>query len=436
MKERKTTTNKTAKKKTNQLTVTLKPIRTLTKSKSIGHPAPVPGTVVGVVVTITMADTTGFVRSTGMDTMTNSGLDTTTATTANTAAALSSNATETTTAPPETKPYVAATTVTTTAATSSSPSSSKMDLVGSKRNGMYLIHPDPDESDEDREVLEMIKTIKARLQEKAYIDKIRKWILNSSIDRSEEEAESAREIQGKRIEMFLQASNKLSSAFDEVLGPKLPPKAKERILAYAQRQALKDPRMKENDDGKGWEFDNFSLIITYGKADMQAPHLDLIRPLFQFGLMVSDKTPSTMLYDPEDPDNADEKSSVDEKGAQGNIGSIDELKNHWVEMLREDTSSSSDNDGIPEAILKVLDGENKKSDSLVKQLLDDYGLVLRSWKFASFYKKRMKQIDEVRTGSVMSMPGGVVHAGAKSQKMRVSNINSTRNADEVVVLLR
>ena len=386
-----------------------------------------------------MADTTGLASSTGMDTMTNSGVDTTTATTGAAAALSPPMAGTATTATAETKPNVATTTVTTTAtvsSSSSSPSTSKMTLIGSQRNGMYLIHPDPDESDEDREVLEMIKTIKARLQEKAYIDKCRKWILNSSIDRSEKEAESAREIQGKRIEMFLKASNKLSTAFDEVLGPKLPPNAKERILAYAQRQALKDPRMKENDDGKGWEFDNFSLIITYGKVDMQAPHLDLIRPLFQFGLMVSDKSPSTLLYDPEDPDNADEKAPAGEEGAQGNIGAIEELKQHWTEMLREDTSSSSDNDGIPEIILKVLDDEDKKNDSLVKQLLVDYGLVLRSWKFASFYKNRMKQIDKVRTGSLMSMPGGVVHAGAKSQKMRVGTPNNTTNADKMIVLPR
>jgi hypothetical protein len=94
-----------------------------------------------------------------------------------------------------------------------------------------------------------------------------------------------------------------------------------------------------------------------------------------------------------------------------------------LESSRDEKDLSSDEGTatptIPESVLAVLDREEADPNSVVKVLLADYGIVLRSWKFAPFYKNHMKQEDCIRTGSVMSMPGGVVHAGASSQKMRV-----------------
>jgi len=108
--------------------------------------------------------------------------------------------------------------------------------------------------------------------------------------------DSIREIQADRYEIFLRATGKASDAIDEIwkdvadelrrdgLLPPVPEDgidAKGWLIDHAVSRAMEDPRIGHDDDNDQHEFDNFSLIVTYGDVPGQAPHVDLLMPNHQ-----------------------------------------------------------------------------------------------------------------------------------------------------------
>ncbi|KAL7569473.1 hypothetical protein ACA910_009706 [Epithemia clementina (nom. ined.)] len=150
------------------------------------------------------------------------------------------------------------------------------------------------------------------------------------------DVESVRMIQANRYELFVQAvgRSKSTDCLDQLLQQHGldPTQTKQLVISYAQSQARRDQRLfpktirrramfetqdfdldllEEDDDDDGdddddtsdydsdedpYKFGNFSLIITFGKVEAQAPHIDLLYPNYQFGLLVSDNSPATSWW--------------------------------------------------------------------------------------------------------------------------------------------
>ena len=70
-----------------------------------------------------------------------------------------------------------------------------------------------------------------------------------------------------------------------------PTDTKQCLMDYAQAQAHRDPRLTLDQ----YKFGNFSLILTYGTVEAQAPHIDVLYPNHQCGLLVT-ASPGTMWY--------------------------------------------------------------------------------------------------------------------------------------------
>lgn len=68
----------------------------------------------------------------------------------------------------------------------------------------------------------------------------------------------------------------------------LNPKMKQSLLQYAKDQAIKDRRLNGE-----YIFGNFSLLINFERCEAQEPHIDLLLPNWQFGLVLTDNAPGT-----------------------------------------------------------------------------------------------------------------------------------------------
>jgi hypothetical protein len=201
--------------------------------------------------------------------------------------------------------------------------------------------------------------------------------------------ESGRKIQGKRVEVFLEAQDKASSIFDEIIAPQLGhANAKEMLLNFARTRARLDPRV-----GNAYKFENFSLLIGRGRNPSQAPHLDLVLPNFQFGLMLTKKSRGThFVPDPTKP---------------GPVRTVQQLTQLW-----ETNPAFSDPvySQVPNGIVDFLN-----SDDGALQLLQYFGDTLQpeATLEASFICP-----ENVPLGALASLPGGVVHAGPASHGPR------------------
>ena len=206
-----------------------------------------------------------------------------------------------------------------------------------------------------------------------------------------------REIQGGRLEIFLDANDKGSNAFDTIIGKVLNAEfadelagrdIKDVILAFAQNQARKDPRV-----GNEYKFGNFSLLVTYGRCENQMPHIDLVKPNYQFALYLSKMSPRTMFV------------------AEG---SIDPVRTVGALVKLWETASElkvSDDAPVPHNIVKALE-----QDEGIRTLLEGFGDVLHPEQTLE-HKYEMKHFN-VGPGVVASLPGSVVHAGPSSETTR------------------
>ncbi len=197
---------------------------------------------------------------------------------------------------------------------------------------------------------------------------LEKWRLNAS------EREGVRMIQGGRFEIYLSVSGKCCKAFDWI--EKTMSKEhqidniRSHILSFAVSQARKDPRIASKD----FVFDNFSLLVNFDPVKAQLPHLDMVEPNFQFGLIITADSPGTTVYEP-----------------VNQIRNMEDVKKHlWKDA--------------PQAVSTLM-------QSRAQLLLNEYGNVLCP-DLRCYYPGLLS------CGTLCSIPGSVIHAGPACEKFR------------------
>ena len=202
---------------------------------------------------------------------------------------------------------------------------------------------------------------------------------------------SVRKIQEGRYELFvMNAAGKGSLCLDKLLEQeKFSRDDKNALVGFAKQQARKDTRLSCSDD---YKFANFSIIITYGKVNKQRPHIDLLEPNYQFGMLLSDASPATLVY------------SVDD-----NIRTVQDVEQLWNRWNL--------NDDI--AIVKVMPQELVRAflhSPKAMELVHNFGNVL-------IPENEMDEVtlankESIQQGSLFSLPGNVIHAGPQSSLSR------------------
>jgi len=194
---------------------------------------------------------------------------------------------------------------------------------------------------------------------------------------------SVRRIQTGRYEIFVNnAADKGSGCFDKILRRnRFAEDTKDVLIKYATRRALKDGRL----GGSSYKFGNFSMIVTFENVHKQAPHIDLLTPNSQFGLLFTDDSPGTLVY------------LVDE-----HIQTVEDLEKLWNEWGDSGTQ-------MPTNLITAF-----RQSKEVMLLVKDFGDVLVP-------EERMKEVKiegPLSAGSVLSLPGNVIHAGPEALNVR------------------
>ncbi|GKZ00140.1 hypothetical protein MPSEU_000967300 [Mayamaea pseudoterrestris] len=246
----------------------------------------------------------------------------------------------------------------------------------SNDNEMKIIHPSPDE---DFEALEILRKLDARLEryERRFIQLI-----------DEEKDQSVRRIQGKRFEVFCSSTYKPCNAFDElcmlVAGDDdqdestLEARAqqiKERMINFAIKQAGKDERFPSS----RYSYNNFSLLITYDAVDAQGPHIDLLYPNAQFGLLLTNSSPGTISYK-----------------VKCNIICARDLPKHVASWKN-----------APPKLLDAMSNEESGAAALIRSFGDTLHVQLKAVKTKLLH-----------CGDCTSLPGSLLHAGPSCPKFR------------------
>lgn len=189
------------------------------------------------------------------------------------------------------------------------------------------------------------------------------------------EGEGIRMIQGGRFEIYLDAPGKSTKAFDWMAKNIRNKHSKidnlrSRILNFCKTQARIDPRVGSGE----YVFDNFSLLVSFDPVEAQWPHLDMIEPNFQFGLMITAESPGTIVFEP-----------------VNRIATMDDARNFlWNDL--------------PHPL-------GERMQSRAHKILNEYGNVLCR-NLRCFYPGILQQ------GTICSMPGGVIHAGPACNHFR------------------
>ena len=244
--------------------------------------------------------------------------------------------------------------------------------------------------------------------------------------------QSLRYIQAGRYEIFVQSHNKKAYVFDwlceqvwsmslhrsqqaqtgdtEVFEPyKSSHDMKVAIVQYAIQQAERDDRITANiKDKRSMSYDNFSLIVSYDPVMAQPKHIDLLYPNFQYGLIITDKSPGTTVYTP-----------------SHYIRTVTDVKNHvWTDMSSTMAMAM-------------------EQDAIVTTLLSQFGAVLcpnikqvQYWEpmnegDVTVMEQSPTTNDDIGssndastidscflTGTLLSLPGSEIHAGPSSSKYR------------------
>lgn len=177
-----------------------------------------------------------------------------------------------------------------------------------------------------------------------------------------------REIQMNRYEIFMQATGKQTDAMDWAL--KEVSIDKQELVDFCISQAKRDPRTKHLTN-----FGNFSLIVNDEEVGNQYPHIDLLFPNFQFGLILTDQSPGTYVYKARPVETARD------------------LQKQW---------------NLSDRLVEIIDSSSEAST-----LLKHFGRVL------SDNMERIWQPDYYPRGTLLCLPGGVVHAGPRSRPRSV-----------------
>jgi hypothetical protein len=190
-----------------------------------------------------------------------------------------------------------------------------------------------------------------------------------------------RNIPGNRIEIFIKnkdcpkgspASKALAEHIEKNECIDLPLDFWDQIIDYAKESARQDRRIE------GYEFGPFSLIISTGNVPAQTPHIDVLRPNYQFTLMVSNDTPGTKLYKSINPNPVRDART-------------------FVEWLGAEPDSK---------IADVL-----KKDKGLCDMLEKYGIVLDGLTERTLIMDGTVKTEALRRGATISIPGSLVHAG-------------------------
>ena len=241
--------------------------------------------------------------------------------------------------------------------------SDRISWLGGKDVGMAMISPTKDDPDG---AVALLRELNVTLEK----DGVRRR-LDKLIDDGDE---SVRLIQAGRYEFFLYASGKKTCAFDEIT-KEMPSDTKQRILAYATTSAAEDPRLE---GGFNYQFGNFSLIVSYGRVPAQAPHIDVVNPNHQFGLIVTDGAQGTL---------------VPEK-LETRVSNVDDLLAIWEKLAAEFGLE------LPTKLAIAL-----RADSTVRKLVASFGDVLLPQKNFD----HMVGCPSLSAGSILSLPGNQVH---------------------------
>ncbi|KAL3905872.1 MAG: hypothetical protein SGARI_004259, partial [Bacillariaceae sp.] len=201
-------------------------------------------------------------------------------------------------------------------------------------------------------------------------------------------------IQGNRYEIFVKSKKYSSHIWYKILelgGFENPQQFTKDLVRYAEGMALRDPRVGCNRDG--WKFDNFSLIANYSKVSQQEPHIDLLLPNYQFGVMVSDAAPSTWYYEVSPPDRIRNGKQLADLWCRLDPS----MPNHLRTLLEEcpDINNKLDSFGsvLCVSVPSNYDCDSDAADQTLKRPFNRHGLAC------------------VPRGSVLSLPGSQVHAG-------------------------
>ena len=241
--------------------------------------------------------------------------------------------------------------------------SGRVSWLGGKDVGMAVISPPQDDPDG---VVALLRELNATLETNDVRQRLDKLV--------DDDDESVRLIQAGRYEFFLYAGGKETSAFDEIT-KHMPPDTKQRILSYAATSAAEDPRLE---GGLNYQFGNFSLIVSYGQVPAQAPHIDVVKPNHQFGLIVTDGAQGTL---------------VPEK-LETNVRKVDDLIVIWQKLGVEFGLE------LPHKLAIAL-----RADATVRKLVASFGDVLLPQKNFD----HMVGSPSLAAGSILSLPGNQVH---------------------------
>ena len=163
----------------------------------------------------------------------------------------------------------------------------------------------------------------------------------------------------------------------------LPANAKDILINYATQQALRDNRLVGS-----FKFGNFSIILTYEVVAQQAQHVDLLMPNYQFGLMLSDDSSGTLVY------------LVDD-----NIQTVHDVERIWNDWNGDSSTSIP----MPKNLVSAF-----RQSKDATRLVHDYGNVLLP-------EKQMKEVKidgPIPVGSLLMLPGSIIHAGPESFGVR------------------
>ena len=132
--------------------------------------------------------------------------------------------------------------------------------------------------------------------------------------------------------------------------------------------AKNDPRVSTADYGMG----NHGLIVSYGKVKQQVVHIDLCHTKqFQFGMMFSDKSKGTLEY-----------KTIGRDLREGDVN----IRTVWPGMSKSLETAIQADIGLP-------------------KLIKEFGKLL----FPVVCVNKKTQL--LPAGTLLSLPGGVAHAG-------------------------
>jgi hypothetical protein len=220
---------------------------------------------------------------------------------------------------------------------------------------------------------------------------------NSSTD------QSVRYINGNRCEINVEGIGMQTSFFDTKVATALDLEifqlegtigtlSKNFIIGWIKKQ------VKESSDND-FHFGTFAIIAAFGVSDHQAPHIDMPSPLVQIGVSMTAGCDSTAYSISQNP-----------------INTPDDLRSIFLSMAKEANDQDTPTCPIRHVVDDVI--ARMHQSKFILELLNEYGDVLKSVKNKEFYQT-MNRTSDLAIGSISMLEGGILHAGAASDKTRM-----------------